>query len=247
MAEIRNYELESHDNDLRDYRYSADHIVRDLYLKRIEASEFKLERGMKVLEIGSHDGSMTSQILDYVDTLNVMEPVVALHGLLKEKFGTRIVLHSGSIEDSNFEEKFDAIFLVHVLEHVENPTNALSQISKWLKSSGMLHVMVPNANALSRQLACKMGIMHSTTEVLEGERLQGHLRSYLADEFTGDIRNAGLQIKTFGGILHKPLANFQLDQCLNLGIIDMRYISALDEYAKNDPSEASSIFVVATR
>ena len=247
MAETRNYELESHDNDLRDYRYSADHIVRDLYLKRIATSEFKLHSAMKVLEIGSHDGSMTSQILEYVDTLNVMEPVVELHNVLTEKFENRIVIHSGSIEDSNFDEEFDAIFLVHVLEHVEDPADALNQISKWLKSSGVLHVMVPNANALSRQLACHMGIMRSTTDVLEGERLQGHLRSYSAKEFTNDVESAGLRIKTFGGILHKPLANFQLDQCLEMGIIDMKYISALDEYARNDPTEASSIFVVATR
>lgn len=247
MNQNRDFELESQDNSERNYRYSIDTIVRDLYLKRIASSEYSLSPGARVLEIGSHDGSMTKQILEYIEKIDVLEPVIELHTVLEEKFGHQVTLHSGTIENLEFSMEFDAIFLVHVLEHVENPRESLRRISTWLKPSGILHVMVPNANALSRQLARNMGLMNATTDVLRGEKLQGHLRSYLLEDFVNDLISAGLQVKATGGILHKPLANFQLDKSLEMGIIDMKFIQALDDYAKTNAAEASSIFAVATQ
>lgn len=247
MRAPRDFNAESHDNSERDYRYGVDHIVRDLYLARIAKSEYRISPHSRVLEIGSHDGSMSKQILEFVESLDLLEPVVELHGLLYEKFGNRVTVHNGTIENNNFDGEFDAIFLVHVLEHIENPIEAIRKISSWLKPSGVLHVMVPNANALSRQLARNMGLMKSTTDVLEGEKLQGHLRTYTMEHLQSDITEAGMQVTYTGGVLHKPLANFQLDQCLNLGIIEMDYIRALEEYAQIFPAEASSIFVVASR
>ena len=106
--------------------------------------------------------------------------------------------------------------------------------------------MVPNANALSRQHACSMGLMHATTDVLPGEQLQGHLRTYTLELLINDVIQAHLKIIETGGILHKPLANFQLDKSIEDGIIGKEYLSALDEYAKSNPGEVSSIFVVAS-
>lgn len=244
---IRNFGLEALDNSERLYRYGIDNIVRDLFLDRISQSEFKLNIASKVLEIGSHDGSMTSQILRYVDKIDVLEPVLDLHQQIVEKAGENVNIFSGTIESSEFGEDYDAIFLVHVLEHLESPIDALKQISQWLKPSGFLYLMVPNANALSRKLACSMGLMRETTDVLPGEKLQGHLRTYTLEHLVNDLMQANLNITETGGVLHKPLANFQLDKCMAEGIIGKEFLMALDDYAKINPAEASSIFVVASR
>ena len=242
----RNFDLEARDNSERLYRYGIDNIVRELFLDRISESDFKLNRASRVLEIGSHDGSMTSQILNYVDKIDVLEPVLELHRQIKESVGNNVEIFSGTIESSQFGQEYDAIFLVHVLEHIDNPTEALKRISQWLKPTGYLYVMVPNANALSRQLARSMGLMHETTDVLPGEKLQGHLRTYSIEHLIGDAIQANLRITHTGGILHKPLANFQLDKCIEEGIIGQDYLSALDDYAKKNPEEASSIFLIAS-
>jgi 2-polyprenyl-3-methyl-5-hydroxy-6-metoxy-1,4-benzoquinol methylase len=242
----RNFELEQRDNSQRLYRYGIDNIVRDMFLDRISQSDFKLTSNSKVLEIGSHDGSMTSQILAYVDKIDVLEPVVELHQQIKEAVGENVNIFSGTIESAEFDEEYDAIFLVHVLEHIDNPVDALKRISHWLKPTGFLYLMVPNANALSRQLAQTMGLMGATTDVLPGEKLQGHLRTYTLEHLITDVTQASLKVTETGGILHKPLANFQLDKCIEEEIIGQDYLNALDDYAKINPKEASSIFVVAS-
>jgi 2-polyprenyl-3-methyl-5-hydroxy-6-metoxy-1,4-benzoquinol methylase len=242
----RNFDLEARDNSQRLYRYGIDNIVRDLFLKRISQSAFKLKRDSKVLEIGSHDGSMTSQILSYVNKIDVLEPVLDLHQQIKESVGENVSIFAGTIESSDFEKEYDAVFLVHVLEHIDNPVDALKRISQWLKPNGYLYLMVPNANALSRQLACSMGLIGATTDVLPGEKLQGHLRTYTLEHLMDDVNQANLKITESGGILHKPLANFQLDKCIDEGIIGEEYLNALDGYAQKNPKEASSIFVVAS-
>jgi len=242
----RNFDLEARDNSQRLYRYGIDNIVRDMFLERVSNSEFRLKSESKVLEIGSHDGSMTSQILGYVDKIDVLEPVIELHQEIKETAGENVNIFSGTIESAEFHEEYDAIFLVHVLEHIDNPIQALQRISNWLKPTGFLYLMVPNANALSRQLAQVMGLMDATTDVLPGEKLQGHLRTYTLEHLINDVTLANLVIAEAGGILHKPLANFQIDKCIEEGIIGTEYLNALDSYAKINPSEASSIFVIAS-
>lgn len=243
----RNFDLESRDNSQRLYRYSIDNIVRDLFLERISKSKFKLGSASKVLEIGSHDGSMTSQILRYVNHIDVLEPVLELHQQIKEAVGENVKIFSGTIESAEFDSEYDAIFLVHVLEHIDSPIDALMRISTWLNPTGFLYIMVPNANALSRQLAQGMGLLNATTDVLPGEKLQGHLRTYTPDHLISDVTRANLRVTETGGVLHKPLANFQIDRCLEEGIIGKDYLDALDNYAKVDPREASSIYVVASR
>lgn len=242
----RNFEVEARDNDERLYRYGADHLVREFFLKRIQESNFSFSKDSKILEIGSHDGSMTAQILQYVNRVDVLEPVVELHQTISEALGDRVNIHSGTIEQAVFDEEYDAIFLVHVLEHIDNPVESLAQIKKWLKPSGFLYLMVPNADALSRKIAKTMGLMSETTDVLPGEKLQGHLRTYDMSALTKDVNASGFAIKKAGGVLYKPLANFQIDKALEQGIITLEYLEALNEYSKDNPMGSSSIFVVAT-
>lgn len=242
----RNFEVEARDNDERLYRYGADHLVREFFLRRIIESKHGFSTGSKILEIGSHDGSMTAQILQYVNKIDVLEPVIELHQTISDSLGDRVTIHSGTIENAVFEEDYDAIFLVHVLEHIDNPVESLTQIKRWLKPSGFLYLMVPNADALSREIAKMMGLMNETRDVLPGEKLQGHLRTYNLNALTKDVEESGLVIKESGGVLHKPLANFQIDKALEQGIITVDYLEALNEYSKNNPIGSSSIFVVAT-
>ncbi len=240
----RNYTIESTDNSNRSYRYSVDALVRQYYLERMNSLDL-LNYEEPCLEVGSHDGSMTAQLLGYFKEIEVIEPVIDFHEKLREEFGTRILVHSGVTSDFEFIGKFKSIFLVHVLEHMDDPVRELNRLGSWLSPGGSLFVLVPNADALSRQIAMKMGLMKDVQDVLPGEKMQGHVRTYNKEMLLNHVESAGLVVSHAGGILRKPLANFQLDSAIQNGIITLEYLEALNELSKSYSADSSSIYIVA--
>jgi 2-polyprenyl-3-methyl-5-hydroxy-6-metoxy-1,4-benzoquinol methylase len=164
--------------------------------------------------------------------------------LLLNKFGSRVNVIQSTIEDATMGEKFDYIYLIHTLEHLDQPVDALRRIGDLLEVDGHLFVAVPNARALSRQIAVQMGLIGHHTEVTEGEKLQGHCRTYTLDTLAADINNAGLRIVHSGGVLLKTLANFQFDVAIESGIVSQEYIDAIDGLSEVYPDFSSSIYAV---
>jgi 2-polyprenyl-3-methyl-5-hydroxy-6-metoxy-1,4-benzoquinol methylase len=242
--DMRNYDDEALDNKLRQYRYSVDFYVREFFIKRLSDQGF-IHKADKCLEVGSHDGSMTRQLLELYSSLDVLEPAEIFHEKLKLEFGERINLFAGLTSDVDFKDTYDAIFLVHVLEHMENPVEELSRLGGWLRKNGKLFILVPNAQALSRQIAVAMGLIETCEAVMEGESNQGHLRTYSLDQLKVHAQEAELCIVQSGGIMTKPMANFQIDAALEKGIISMEYLNALNDLSKIDGGMSSSIYIVA--
>ena len=123
----------------------------------------------------------------------------------------------------------------------------LNTTRNWLKEKGLLIVMVPNANALSRQIAVKAGIISHNAAVTDGEYEHGHRRTYTIDVLSYQIKNSGFSIVETGGIFLKGLANFQLDRALEHEVIDHKYIEGCLELGKIYPDFCSSIFIVAKK
>jgi len=57
----------------------------------------------------------------------------------------KVDLIQGTVEEAHFQNNFfDAIILVHTLEHLPHPLETLKEINRILKRTGMLYVGVPN-------------------------------------------------------------------------------------------------------
>ena len=50
-----------------------------------------------------------------------------------------------------------------------------------------------------------------------------------------------------GGVLVKPLANFQFDQAIALGIVGDAYLDGCNELAKTYPELSASLFAVCAK
>jgi SAM-dependent methyltransferase len=241
---MRNFDDEARDNS-RQYNYKFDTIFRDLMLRDF-SNYIATDKNSNSLEIGSFDGSMSSQILNYVDFLHIVEPSAEMIKLVEGKFPGKIKTYHGTLEEIDLSIKFDNIFLVHTLEHLDDPVGALAKIKKLLTPAGKLFLAVPNANAISRQIGVHMGLIPSNAAVLESESLQGHVRTYSVDTFRRDILGAGLKIEMISGVFLKALANFQLDRALESGIINSEYIEAANSLAKVYPDFSASLIAVCT-
>lgn len=241
MRDARDLDREFQDNVGRKYAYDFDWVIRSFLLKRVTPH---LKRDGKTLEIGAFMGDMSEQILAHFPNLTILEGSADLCHHLETRFGKQISIRHGLIETYKFEENFDTIFLVHTLEHLDNPVQSLRLIYGWLAPGGSLVVAVPNADALSRQIAVRMGLISTNTAVTDAERHHGHLRTYDMDSFLSDIRQSGLQVSDWGGVVLKPLSNGQFDQALSSELVSRDYVEACDSLSKDYPQFAATLYAV---
>jgi 2-polyprenyl-3-methyl-5-hydroxy-6-metoxy-1,4-benzoquinol methylase len=241
---MRRHNEEYRDSAARKYSYDFDAVIRRYLLKTL-APYFKLDG--TALELGCYRGDMTEQILGYFKTVTVIEASSDLADVVRQRFTDRVIVKTSTFEDARVDEKYDNIFLVHTLEHLDDPIGALSKFRDWLTPAGRLFVAVPNANALSRQIAVKMGLVEYNCAVTPAEAEHGHRRTYSIDVLIGHLRKAGYRVTDYGGVLVKPLANFQFDAAIEQRIVDAAYLDACNELAKIYPDLSASVFAVCSK
>ena len=153
---MRNHDQEYQDNETRRYAYDFDSVIRKYLLRTLEAY---FQRDGAALELGCYRGDMTAQILDYFPSVTVIEAAGELAKIVRARFPGKVTVITSSFENALIESKYDNIFVVHTLEHLDDPIGVLVKVRDWLTPAGHLFVAVPNANALSRQIAVKMGLV----------------------------------------------------------------------------------------
>lgn len=225
------------------YNYNFDAIVRD-YMMRAFAPFFQPG---PALELGCYEGDSTLELEKAFDDLTVVEASSDALAVARRRVGAKVRFIESTIEDLDPGTQYETIFLINTLEHIEDAVAALTRIRGWLSPTGRLFVLVPNADAPSRQIAVFMGLVESNNAVTPGERVHGHHRTYSFDTLNADLRRAGLSVMQAGGILFKGMANFQMDKALDAGIIDMDYIDGCYRLGQLHPTLCSSIFAVCTR
>jgi len=109
------------------------------YLKKY-FSDFK---NKKFLEVGSHEGLFLKELqLLGSDILGIEPSERAANYAASE--GVKTIKASFEEAFANIKEKFDAIFLFHVLEHMEDAEDCLKKIKSLLKQNGFIFIEIPN-------------------------------------------------------------------------------------------------------
>lgn len=240
---MRDHNTEYQDNEARKYAYDFDSVMRR-YMMRTLAPHFT---SGKALEIGCFEGESTLLFSEHFDDLTVVEASENLIGVAKRRVPDRVRFVHGLIESVELDPLYDSIFLVHTLEHLDDPVASLARIGSWLSPTGKLFVVVPNANAPSRQIAVKMGLIDTNHSVTDGERVHGHRCTYSLDTLEHDVRKAALKVSSRGGIFFKPFANFQFDLMIGNKVIDQAYLDGCYALGMHYPELTASIYIVCTQ
>ena len=198
------------------------------------------------LEIGAFEGAMTQLLVKEFGKLEVVEAAEDLATELSRKFPATKV-HYSKIELWETEARYENVFLVHTLEHIDNRVAALSKVASLLSDSGLVFIAVPNADALSRLIAVEMGILEKKEAISEGERLHGHTITYTLESLKHEVLESGLRIIQSGGVILKALSNGQIDKAMEQGIISGDYLDACDQLSQIYPQFSSSIYVIASK
>lgn len=247
MEASRNLDTEYQDTDTRRYAYDFDYRMHEYMLRTFAPL---LPRG-RALEMGCYKGEFTKKLVTHFDDVTVIEGAQTLieeaSRAVAAVTSTPVRFLHGHFETIALDAQFDAIFLTHTLEHLTDPMPVLARIQQWLSPSGKLFLVVPNANAASRQIAVKMGLISHNSAVTEGERLHGHRCTYTLDTLERDARAAGLKVASRGGIFFKPFANFQLDGLLRSGVISEEYLEGCYQLGQVYPDLCASIYLICTK
>lgn len=247
MNSKRDYNIEIKDTDDHKYAYNFDFDVMHYYMIKSFAPFFN--KG-SLLELGSFKGNFTKRLLPYFDDITCVEASDAAIMEAKDRLGpgNQVKFINSLFENTKLPKRFDNIVLTHVLEHIDDPLLVLRRINnEWLTENGRLFLACPNANAPSRQIAVKMGLISHNSDVTPAEEKHGHRRTYTLDTLERDAVAAGMKVVYRSGIFFKALANFQWDQLLQTEIISSEYLDGCYKLGQHYPDLCSSIFLMCER
>lgn len=245
MNTKRDYNKELKDTSDHKYVYSFDYDVMHPFM--IKAFEPFFKDG-NFLELGSHKGVFTKLFLPYFDDITCVEVSDEAIKVAKALNGDKVKYVNGMFEEVTLPTKYDNIVLTHVLEHISDPVAVLKKINvEWLSDTGRFFLVCPNANAPSRQIAVKMGLITHNSAVTPAEKEHGHQITYTLDTLERDARLAGLNVVHRSGVFFKALANFQWDKLLNTDIISKEYLDGCYDLGHHYPDLCSSIFIMCEK
>jgi len=240
----RDYNRELQDSTDRKYAYRFDLDVMHPYM--IQSFEPYFLPG-RLLELGSFKGDFTKRLLPHFENITCVEASSEAIASAMMQLPAYVRFVQAEFENVELEEQYENIVLTHVLEHLDDPVRVLRRIGEWLTPKGRLFVVCPNANAPSRQIAVKMGLIPHNSAVTSGEAEHGHRVTYSFDTLERDVVAAGLRVVARSGIFFKALANFQWDRLLETDIISKEYLDGCYKLGHQYPDLCSSIFLLCER
>ena len=245
MKTPRDYNQELHDTAEHKYAYSFDFDVMHPYMLK-SFRPFFIKGNL--LELGSFQGAFTKRLLAYFKEITCVEASDNAVGTARKELDSQVEIINALFETVTLKKKYDNIVLSHVLEHLDDPVCVLKRINdEWLSDNGRFFLVCPNANAPSRQIAVKMGIISHNAAVTTAEAEHGHKTTYTLDTLERDAKAAGLDIIHRSGIFFKALANFQWDRLLKTDIISPDYLEGCYQLGQQYPDLCSSIFLVCKK
>ncbi|MBI5134904.1 class I SAM-dependent methyltransferase [Candidatus Uhrbacteria bacterium] len=201
--------------------------------------------GGRSMELGCEIGYMSELIARIVDHLDIVEGSEEFIERAKKRAIPNASYYYSLFEDFQPEPAYDSVFASHVLEHLYNVPLVLEMVKKALKPQGVFLVTVPNARALSRQLARHMGLITNLSDLTPNDLKGGHRRVYDLVSLKRELEYCGFEIITHGGILFKYLADFQMDQLIDLGILGKEQCDGLFSLGQEYPDMCADIYAVA--
>jgi 2-polyprenyl-3-methyl-5-hydroxy-6-metoxy-1,4-benzoquinol methylase len=242
---MRDYDAELEDNEGRQYFYGFDYDVMHPYMIRSFKPFF---RGKNLLELGSHYGNLTKLLLNECSDITCIEASGKAVSRATILLNDKVQIHHSTFETVKLQKKYDNIVMTHVLEHLDDPVAVLRRVNEeWLAEDGVFLLVCPNANAPSRQIAVKMGLISHNSAVTPAEKEHGHYITYSLDTLERDAVAAGLKVTHRSGIFFKALANFQWDRLLQTDIISRGYLDGCYELGQLYPDLCSSIILVCEK
>jgi len=221
--------------------YEKGDYMDDLMIDRaIDIIKQYRTEGKSALEIGCGSGYSTEKLCDLFDDIEVIEPSKGNIELLKGRLPT-ITCHQTLLEAFKAKRKYDFIFFMNVIEHVEEPVDSLKILAELVRHEGLIFISAPNCMSLNRRAGYKMGVLEHYEKMAPKDYEVGHRRLYTVDMLKDHCEQANLKVLSMKGMYLKPLSESQM---IALGDEAVRAFYLLGEEI---PEYCASIMAIATK
>ncbi len=218
---------------------TADHQV----VKFLQEEVQPFFRGTHALELGCSDGVWTRLLVEKFERVVVVDAAEKYVNLLRAQLKDRnIEFHLNFFEEFETSEKFDAIFMINILEHVLDPVQIMSRAARWLKPDGIILINVPNAESVHRKIGQALDMIPETTALNPLDQRLGHRRVYTWDTLAADVRASDLKLLHLGGVFLKVLSNAQMEQFFTPELMRAFY-----QVGREFPRQCATIYAICGR
>ena len=166
-----------------------------------------------VLDLGCADGLLTRALAEHhrrvvavdASTIRVDRTRAATRGL-------DVVVEQAYFEEFTPDggERFDAVILSCILEHLDDPGALLARCASFLAADGVVAVIVPHGRSFHRRAGVHMGLLPDLEALGEADDALDHKRVYTLELLRSEFVGAGLEVVHAGGIMFKPLPNARM-------------------------------------
>lgn len=148
--------MEFYPNEYAPYNIKKNRIIK-LVKERLIKNDIKqlkkiIKRSGRILEIGCATGEYLLAIKNTGRwEVHGVEISSYASKYAREKFDLNVI--TGTVFDATFpNEYFDAVIMNHVLEHVPNPSETITEINRILRKSGKFIFVIPNIDSYEAKI-----------------------------------------------------------------------------------------------
>jgi len=234
-------------NDLDEERLRLEAIAQHFsmkdgfngYMNKYRVSKIlELCKGETVLDIGSADAFMSEALAPFFRRIVALDGSAELIERARARLSSQshVELVHAMVEEFETSERFDLVLLSFILEHVADPVALVVKATRFVKSTGTIFVMVPNAYSLHRRVGMALGLLTSMDDFSEEDRRQGHRRVYTEERLCADLEAGRLCVDEIGTFFIKALSNAQMEQ------LDTQIADAFFAISRDLPGLGSMIY-----
>ncbi len=187
---------------------------------------------------------MTQLIAEHVAHVHVVEGAAKFLNETRTRNIPNATLVHSLFEEFESPQKFDFIFATFVLTHISDVKLFFEKVRSLLKPGGMFFVAVPNSRVLSRQLALQMGLLQELMALSDNDRNHGHCRTYDRVRLNRDLKENKFITISEGGVLLKPLADFQMDKLIEHEVLKQPQLDGLYSLGREYPDLCGTLFSI---
>ena len=237
-------QLEKLDHHYDTYRRGSSYDDQMRYYTFQTFKPFLVEKNTTAVEFGCSDGQMTEWIAGCVKSLDVVDGSMKFLEEAKKRNISNASFSHTLFQDFKTEKVYDYIFASYIITHISDLVQFFNKVKQLLKKNGLLFIAVPNSRVLSRQLALQMGLLSDLFLLSENDRNHGHCRAYDRTRLNKDLVQNGFEIIAQGGIILKPLADFQMDKLIDSGVLKREQMEGLYKLGMEYPDLSGALYAV---
>ncbi|MBI5623221.1 MAG: class I SAM-dependent methyltransferase [Elusimicrobia bacterium] len=156
----------------------------------------------RLLDIGAGDGSLLKAAIAGGWSAEGVE----MHPMLYERYLKDIgcPIHLGRFEGLGFKARYDAVTMIHVLEHVQDPKAFLARCSRALRPGGAAYAVVPNTASFNDRVKTALSRWRLKSRPWKHFAADHHLWFFTPETLSRLCEAAGFEVLRLAAIHPRP-------------------------------------------